>query len=433
MQELCIDDNQKCVTKKSRKNDGTKCPIAVQHNQPYAGSMSLKTRTPPRPFGRSLRPLAALALLVGLSACHANIFDPAGDIAQRQAHLVLLSTWLMLLIIVPVMVLTVLFAWRYRATNEDATYDPEWHHSTQLELVIWSAPLAIIIALGSVTWLYTHTLDPFRPLDRISEGKPLAAGAKVLDIDVVALDWKWLFIYPEQGVASVNELALPTDRPIRFHITSASVMNSFYIPALAGQIYAMPGMTSELNAVLNKPGTYVGFSANYSGAGFSQMHFKTLGYDQSGFDSWVKTTRAGSGNLDANTYLTLEAPSIAEPVHHYASVQADLFDKIVNLCVRSGKMCQNQMAAIDARGGAGKAGLFNVAQLSYDKFGRESVSPVLPSQQAALNASLTKAFVRAMCAPGQEAKGVLAAKPPIKAPLKAEADLSLATPRSPLS
>ena len=391
--------------------------------------MSLTRTTPPRPFGLRIKRLAAFALLTSLSACHANIFEPAGDIAQRQAHLVLLSTGLMLLIIVPVMALTVLFAWRYRSTNETATYDPEWHHSTQLELVIWSAPLEIIIALGSVTWLYTHTLDPFRPLDRLAEGEPVPAGAKVLDVDVVALDWKWLFIYPEQKIATVNELALPTDRPIRFHITSATVMNSFYIPALAGQIYAMPGMTSQLNAVLNKPGTFTGISANYSGAGFSQMHFKALGFDQAGFDSWVDKTRAAGGNLDADTYLKLEAPSIAEPVHHYAAVQGDLFDKIVNLCVRDGKMCQNEMAAIDARGGAGRAGLFNVAQLSYDKFGRESVSPLLPSQRAALNATVNKAFVRAMCAPGQAGMGVLAVKPP----LKAGADLSLAAPRSPLS
>jgi cytochrome o ubiquinol oxidase subunit 2 len=129
----------------------------------------------------------------------------------------------------------------------------------QLELVIWSAPLLIIIALGSVTWVTTHLLDPFRPLDRVKEGHPIAAGTKPLEIEVVALDWKWLFIYPEQGVASVNEVALPVDRPVHFSITASSVMNSFYIPAVAGQIYAMPGMTSQLNAVINKPGSYQGF------------------------------------------------------------------------------------------------------------------------------------------------------------------------------
>jgi cytochrome o ubiquinol oxidase subunit 2 len=170
--------------------------------------------------------------------------NPAGDIAKQQAHLVIVATLLMLIIVVPVMLLIVLFAWRYRA-SANAHYEPEWHHSTQLELLIWSAPLLIIIALGSVTWVTTHLLDPFRPLDRVKEGQPIAAGTKPLEIEVVALDWKWLFIYPEQGVASVNEVALPVDRPVHFSITASSVMNSFYIPAVAGQIYAMPGMTTS--------------------------------------------------------------------------------------------------------------------------------------------------------------------------------------------
>jgi cytochrome o ubiquinol oxidase subunit 2 len=208
--------------------------------------------------------LGSLALLASLSACSPVVLNPAGDIAKQEASLVVTATLLMLIIIIPVMALTVYFAWKYRE-NAGARYEPEWHHSTQLELVIWAAPLMIIIALGSLTWVTTHTLDPFRPVSRIAEGKPLAADAKPLEVQVVALDWKWLFIYPEQKIASVNELALPVDRPVHFSITASSVMNSFYIPALAGQIYAMPGMTSELNAVLNKTGTFDGFSANYSG------------------------------------------------------------------------------------------------------------------------------------------------------------------------
>ena len=250
---------------------------------------------------RHLRRLVPAALLVSLCGCHANIFEPSGDIARQQAHLVLVATGLMLLIIVPVMALTVLFAWRYRAGNDQARYEPEWHHSTQLELVIWSAPLVIIIALGSVTWVGTHLLDPFRPLSRVSAEEKLAPGVKPLEVEVVALDWKWLFIYPEQKVASVNELALPTGRPIHFRITSANVMNSFFVPAMAGQIYAMPGMTSQLNAVLNKSGTFNGFSANYSGAGFSQMHFATLGLAPADFDSWVKGASASAAPLDRTT------------------------------------------------------------------------------------------------------------------------------------
>ncbi|RSY00106.1 ubiquinol oxidase subunit II, partial [Sphingomonas koreensis] len=185
------------------------------------------------------------------------------------AHLVIVATALMLLIIVPVMALTVVFAWRYRSSNTAATYAPDWHHSTKLELVIWSAPLMIIIALGSITWVTTHTLDPYRPLSRIDAARPLPAGTRPLEVQVVALDWKWLFIYPEQKTATVNDLVLPVDRPVQFRLTASSVMNSFYVPALAGQIYAMPGMESKLHAVLNRTGAFQGFSAQYSGAGFS--------------------------------------------------------------------------------------------------------------------------------------------------------------------
>ena len=146
------------------------------------------------------------------------------------------------------------FAWRYRQSNKEATYTPDWDHSTQLELVIWAAPLLIIIALGALTWISSHTLDPFRPLRRLDAARAIPAQVKPLTIEVVALDWKWLFIYPEQGIATVNEVAAPVDVPINFKITASSVMNSFFVPALAGQVYAMPGMQTQLNAVMNSPG-----------------------------------------------------------------------------------------------------------------------------------------------------------------------------------
>jgi cytochrome o ubiquinol oxidase subunit 2 len=226
--------------------------------------------------------LAPLALL--LSGCKLVIMNPSGDVAVQQRDLIVASTVLMLLIIVPVMLLTVFFAWRYRQSNTKATYDPDWHHSTRLEVVIWAAPLAIIIVLGAMTWVSTHLLDPYRPLDRIDGDRPVAEGTRPLLVEVVALDWKWLFIYPEQGIATVNELAAPVDRPITFHITASSVMNSLSIPALAGQVYAMPGMQTKLHAVINHAGVYDGLSANYSGAGFSDMRFKFYGLDQAGFD-----------------------------------------------------------------------------------------------------------------------------------------------------
>ena len=232
-----------------------------------------------------------------MSGCNFVVLSPSGDIAMQQRNLVLISTGLMLLIIVPVMALTVFFAWRYRSSNTTARYEPEWHHSTKLELVIWSAPLLIIICLGALTWMGTHLLDPFRPLQRIAAGKPIDPSVKPLTVDVVALDWKWLFIYPEQGIATVNQVAAPVDRPIDFHITASSVMNSFYVPALAGQIYAMPGMDTQLHAVINKAGTYRGFSANYSGAGFSGMHFAFLGLSNQAFDDWVGHVKADGGAL----------------------------------------------------------------------------------------------------------------------------------------
>ena len=333
------------------------------------------------------RGLLLLAPLFLLSGCDLVLLNASGDVAVQQGRLIVISTVLMLLIIVPVIALTVFFAWKYRASNKEAEYSPEWDHSTQLELAIWAAPLIIIIALGAITWISTHTLDPYRALRRIDDTRTVPANAKPLVVEVVALDWKWLFIYPEQGIASVNELAAPLDRPIMFKITSSTVMNSFYIPALAGQIYAMPGMETKLHAVINKPGEFEGFSANYSGAGFSGMRFKFHGLSNEGFDEWVKKAKAGKdGELSRETYVKLETPSERDPVRHYASVAPDLYDAILNRCVDRNKMCMKQMMAIDAEGGLGKPGAFNVA------------SKANAWQPDSLNSSSpTRKYVTAMC------------------------------------
>jgi cytochrome o ubiquinol oxidase subunit 2 len=287
-----------------------------------------------RPIGR-VAPLGLLAL----GGCGMQVLDPAGDVAAQQAHILIVSTILMLIIIIPVMALTVFFAWRYRASSKTAEHRPDWDHSTELELVIWSAPLLIIIILGAITWISTHTLDPYRRLGRISASQAVAKDAKPLEIQVVSLDWKWLFIYPEQGIATVNQLALPINREVRFRITSSSVMNSFYIPALAGQIYSMPGMETKLHAVLNRTGKFEGFSANYSGAGFSGMHFTVGGLDQAGFDRWVEQTRANAGLLDRRAYLVLAKPSENVVAKRWSSVDPALFDRIVNQCVAAGQTC----------------------------------------------------------------------------------------------
>ena len=275
-----------------------------------------------------------LPIATFLTGCSTVVMSPSGDLAVQQRNLIITSTLLMMIIIVPVIVLTLLFAWHYRASNKKAVYDPEWSHSTMLELLIWSAPLLIIIALGAVTWVSTHKLDPFRPLERLSYGRPVPANVEPLTVEVVALDWKWLFIYPEQGIATVNELAAPVDRPIRFKITASTVMNSFFIPALAGQIYAMPGMETKLQAVINKPGEFQGFSANYSGEGFSGMHFLFHGVSEEAFAQWVERAKAGGGSLDREAYVKLAEPSQNDPVRHYAAVEPGLFLAIVTHCVQ---------------------------------------------------------------------------------------------------
>ena len=278
---------------------------------------------------RFLRGLISLPLLAVLAGCDAVVLKPAGDIAVQQRDLIIASTVLMLLVIVPVIILTLVFAWRYRQSNRDAQYEPEWSHSTQLELVIWSVPLLIIIALGALTWIGTHTLDPYRPIERLDASRTLADDTKTLQVQVVALDWKWLFIYPEYGVASVNELAAPVDVPIHFYITASSVMNSFFIPALAGQIYAMPGMETQLHAVINRAGDYEGFSANYSGAGFSDMHFRFAALASADFDAWIAALKQDGRTLDRSGYEQLAKPSTREPVRHYAQVAPGLYHDIV--------------------------------------------------------------------------------------------------------
>jgi cytochrome o ubiquinol oxidase subunit 2 len=308
--------------------------------------------TTPRPSGsvpRAPWAKAALALpLALLGGCNTVVLNPAGDVALQQGNLVIFATVLMLVIVVPVIALVCLFAWRYRASNEEAAYEPEWDHSTQLELLIWAAPLLIIICLGAVTWTATHLLDPYRPIERIAKGRPVAPNTKPLDVQVVALDWKWLFIYPEYGIATVNELAAPVDRPIRFRITASSVMNAFYVPDLAGMIYAMPSMETKLHAVINKQGDYAGFSSNYSGAGFSGMRFRFHGLDDAGFAAWVTKNKAANHPLTRANYIRLEKPTENVPVIRFAAIDPTLFDAVVNQCVRPGTACMSDLMRKDA-------------------------------------------------------------------------------------
>ncbi|AZF52611.1 Cytochrome O ubiquinol oxidase subunit II [Pseudomonas sp. R4-34-07] len=271
-----------------------------------------------RTMGYCLVYLASTFLLTG---CNLVVFNPKGQVATDERDLIILATGLMLLVVVPVIVLMFVFAYRYRATNKKARYSPRWASSHKIEAVVWGVPLLIIIALGWVTWKTTHALDPYRPLD--SDTPPI-------NVQVVATDWKWLFIYPDLGIASVNELALPVHTPVSFTITSDAAMTSFFIPALGGQIYAMAGMQTKLHLIANETGEFKGIAANYNGPGFSDMHFSTLSLSPADFQSWVSKVKGAATPLDQTSYAQLAKPTIKHPVTYYSAVQERLFLDIVD-------------------------------------------------------------------------------------------------------
>ncbi len=248
-----------------------------------------------------LLPLAATLLLGG---CNWGVLDPQGPIGEAERSLILESTLLMLIIVVPVIVLLGAFAWRYRASNINAKYTPEWERSTAVAAVMVLAPVAIVSVLAVMAWQASHRLDPFKAIE--SDAKPVA-------IDVVALDWKWLFIYPELRIATVNEIAFPTDVPVDFRITSASVMNSFFIPQLGSQIYAMGGMQTKLSLMASRAGSYAGLSANYSGGGFSDMKFQAIASDQPAYERWVAKVKAAPQNLTDGVYDRILHDTKSEP------------------------------------------------------------------------------------------------------------------------
>jgi cytochrome o ubiquinol oxidase subunit 2 len=276
----------------------------------------MKLPKPPR-WSR-LMPCGAL-LLAGCN--NLSVLDPKGRIGATEKSLILTATWLMLLVVIPVIVMTLAFAWKYRASNKEARYEPEWSHSTAIEVVVWLIPCLIIVALGYITWKSTHELDPYKPIE---------SNIKPVEIEVVSLNWKWLFIYPELHIATVNQIAFPVNTPVNFKITSDAVMNSFFIPQLGSQVYAMAGMQTKLHLIANEAGRYDGISANYSGGGFSGMRFEAKAMSGTEFDEWVKTVRASSQQLTQAGYDKLAAPSEKDPVAYFASVEPQLFSHILN-------------------------------------------------------------------------------------------------------
>ena len=293
---------------------------------------------------KSLRGLLLLPLAL-LGGCNLVLLNPAGDVARQQSDIMIITTIIIALIIVPVMIAIGVVAWRYRASNHKANYDAKWDHSPQLELLVWAAPLLIIIAVGAMSWIGTHMTDPYRPLDRIAPGKQVHAAIEPLEVEVVSMRWKWLFFYPQYGIAMVNELAAPVDRPIHFKLTSSDMMDAFFVPDLAGMIYTMPGMQTKLHAVINAPGKYKGMSANYSGAGFTDMRFWFYGMDTQDFDAWVAKVHAGGGQLDRQAYDQLHQPSRADPVRYYSGFAPDLYTRILERCVDPGETCISEHMA----------------------------------------------------------------------------------------
>ena len=274
-----------------------------------------------RPARRRIARILPLAAVLLLSGCRWAVLDPKGPIGLEERSIILTATVLMLIVVVPVIALILIFAWRYRASNEKAEYRPNWAHSGRIEAVVWLIPCVIVAALGVITWRSSHSLDPYRPL---------ASKVKPIRIDAVALDWKWLFIYPDQKVATVNEVAFPANVPVEFHITSATVMNAFFIPQLGSQIYAMAGMQTQLHLLASEPGTYQGLSSNYSGEGFSGMTFKAIAEpSRQGFAAWLAKVGASRERLGATAYERLARPSESNPVAYYSQVRPDLFADIV--------------------------------------------------------------------------------------------------------
>jgi cytochrome o ubiquinol oxidase subunit 2 len=250
----------------------------------------------------------------------AGVLDPQGPIGAAERTILLNAMAIMLAVIVPVIVLTLVFAWWFRSSNRRARHLPDWSYSGRIELVTWAIPALIIMFLGGIAWIGAHDLDP---------PKPIRSAVPPIDIEVVSLDWKWLFIYPDQGIASVNRLVVPAATPIRFRLTSASVMNSFFVPQLGSQIYTMAHMTTRLNLQADRPGIYRGISAQFSGEGFSDMRFDVVALSSESFAKWLTTTRARGGMLNAASYAELARPSTAVAPATFGAVAPQLFEAAV--------------------------------------------------------------------------------------------------------
>jgi len=255
-----------------------------------------------------------------LTACQPAVLDPRGPVGIAEKAILIGSVVIMLAIVVPTIAATLAFAWWFRASNTRAAYLPDWAFSGRIELVVWSIPALVVMLLGGVAWIGSHDLDP---------AKPLTSSTPPLEVQIVSMDWKWLFIYPSQGVASVNQLVIPAGAPIRFSLTSASVMTAFFVPQLGSMIYTMNGMMTQLNLQADAPGTFRGLASQFSGDGFAGMHFDVLALPAARFEAWVDTARGTGPTLDSEAYVTLTRQRMNIPPFTFRAIESELFQQVV--------------------------------------------------------------------------------------------------------
>jgi cytochrome o ubiquinol oxidase subunit II len=268
-------------------------------------------------------------LVVGLLVWYLHghtvaVLSPAGPVAHKERNLMAFAILLSAIVVIPVYAMAIMIALKYHENNHEARkvkYSPDWDGSRLLESIWWGVPIAIIGVLSVITWDSSHALDPY---------KPLASSVKPLTVQVVALDWKWLFIYPQQHVASVNKVEMPVNTPVDFQITSDSVMNSFWIPQLGSQIYAMPGMSTQVHLMADKMGSFYGSPANIAGSGFARMTFTADSVSVSDFNNWVNTASHSSKQLDSSAYTVLAQPSQSNPVVYFSHTADGLYDQVVS-------------------------------------------------------------------------------------------------------
>ena len=266
--------------------------------------------------------LSALCAVTFLGGCSTILlFDPKGPIGEAERFVIIAAIGLMLIVVIPVLIMAFWFPRKYRDSNTESTYMPKWSHSATIEFFMWGVPVVIVTALAILAWTSTYSLDPY---------KPIPSADKPINIEAICLDWKWLFIYPDENIATVNEISFPVNVPVSFKITSDTVMASFFIPQLGSQIYAMAGMQTRLHLLADKPGTYAGHNQQFTGRWYADMHFKAHVVSREEFQSWVQKIKQSPEKLDPDRYEKLAKPSVGyHPVTYFSSVKPDLFEYIL--------------------------------------------------------------------------------------------------------